>query len=224
MIEAIFFDFDGTLVDSAPDLADAANQQRIRAQLAPLSYADLRPFTSQGALGLLKKALNLSPENENYPTVRQQFLDDYYTCMTHKTALFAGIDTLLHTLEEKHLKWGIVTNKAENLSFPIFKHLGLDKRSAANICGDTAKRPKPFADPLLLAAKVAGVAPEACIYVGDDERDMIAGKAAHMKTIAVSYGYCPTPQEIPNWQADAIAHSPEALLSIILALVYSSRT
>ncbi len=138
--------------------------------------------------------------------------------MTDETVLFDGIPELLNQLEQLGFQWGIVTNKAENLSFPIFKYLKLHNRSIANICGDTAARPKPFPDPLFLAAEHAKVAPEECIYVGDDERDIIAGKAAGMKTIAISYGYWPDITSIPNWQADAIADSPKTLFSAILNL------
>ncbi|WP_159990981.1 HAD-IA family hydrolase [Pelistega ratti] len=219
MIQAVFFDFDGTLADTAPDLVNAANQQRLYAGLSPLPFEALRSSSSQGAIGLLKTALNLTPEDPLYEATREQFILDYTKCMTDKTALFDGIDTLLTTLEEKGLRWGIVTNKAERLSFPIFRHLNLEQRSAANICGDTAARPKPYADPLLLAAEKAGVLPAHCIYVGDDERDIQAGKAAGMKTIAVTYGYSPTPELIPQWGADIIVDSPDALLATILGMV-----
>ncbi|NOL52388.1 HAD family hydrolase [Pelistega suis] len=218
MIKTVFFDFDGTLADTARDLVGAANQQRIRAGLEPLPFESLRTFSSQGAPGLLKAALDLTPEDDAYASTREQFLKDYYARMTDETVLFDGIPELLNQLEQLGFQWGIVTNKAENLSFPIFKYLKLHDRSIANICGDTAARPKPFPDPLFLAAEHAKVAPEDCIYVGDDERDIIAGKAAGMKTIAISYGYWPDIASIPNWQADAIADSPKTLFSAILNL------
>lgn len=218
MIKTVFFDFDGTLADTAQDLVGAANQQRIRAGLAALSFESLRTFSSQGAPGLLKAALNLETSDPAYESTRAQFLEDYYAHMTDKTVLFEGIETLLDTLEAQGYQWGIVTNKAENLSFPLFKHYGLYERSVANICGDTAARPKPFPDPLLLAAQRANVLPEHCIYIGDDERDIIAGKAAGMKTIAIAYGYWPDPTSIPSWDADMIVDTPHALLSAILAL------
>ena len=219
MIEAIFFDFDGTLADTAPDLVAATNLQRVRAGLAPLPFEELRPFTSQGSPGLLKKALNLSPDDAQYASVREQFLADYQASNTQHTKLFTGIPEILNMLEQRHIKWGIVTNKQAALSIPIFKHFGFDKRSAANICGDTAARAKPYPDPLLLAAERAKVNPANCIYVGDDERDIIAGKAANMKTIALSYGYCPNPELIPQWQADKIVDRPEDLLTTILDFI-----
>lgn len=217
-MKTVFFDFDGTLADTAQDLVIASNKQRIRKGLEPLPFEDLRPFSSQGAVGLLGAALNLSPKDPEFEPIRQQFLDDYYAHMTDQTMLFKGIPEMLDQLESLGFQWGIVTNKAENLSFPIFKYLGLYDRSVANICGDTAARPKPFPDPLLLAAERANVHPSHCIYVGDDERDIIAGKASGMKTIAISYGYWPDISSIPTWGADAIADDPQSLLSAILAL------
>lgn len=218
MIKTVFFDFDGTLADTARDLVGAANQQRIRAGLEPLPFENLRTFSSQGAPGLLNAALGLTPDDSAYPATREQFLEDYYARMTDETVLFDGIPEVLDQLEHQGFQWGIVTNKAENLSFPIFKYLNLYERSIANICGDTAARPKPFPDPLFLAAEQANVAAKDCIYVGDDERDIIAGKAAGMKTIAISYGYWSDVASIPNWQADAIVDSPKSLFSAILDL------
>lgn len=218
MIKTVFFDFDGTLADTARDLVGAANQQRIRAGLEPLPFESLRTFSSQGAPGLLKATLGLTPDDAAYPATREQFLKDYYARMMDETVLFDGISDVLDQLEAQGFQWGIVTNKAENLSFPIFKYLNLYDRSVANICGDTAARPKPFPDPLFLAAEQANVAAKDCIYVGDDERDIIAGKAAGMKTIAISYGYWPDVSSIPNWQADTIVDNPKALFSAILAL------
>ncbi|NOL50226.1 HAD family hydrolase [Pelistega europaea] len=218
MKNTVFFDFDGTLADTAQDLVAATNLQRIRAGLDPLPFEALRNYASQGAPGLLGAALQLNRTDENYEHVRTQFLKDYYSHMTDKSVLFAGIPEMLDDLEKQGWQWGIVTNKAESLSFPLFKYFGLYDRSVANICGDTAARPKPYADPLLLAAERAGVNPEACIYAGDDERDIIAGKAAGMKTIAIAYGYCPDVTRIPAWGADGIAHSPEELLDWIYML------
>ncbi|WP_071058556.1 HAD family hydrolase [Pelistega sp. MC2] len=218
MIKTVFFDFDGTLADTAQDLVQAANKQRIRAGLLSLPFESLRGYASQGSPGLLKAALNLSTEDANYPSIKEQFLADYFDCMTDKTVLFEGIAELLDTLELQQISWGIVTNKAENLSFPIFDYLGLTHRSIANICGDTAARPKPYPDPLLLAAQKAQVSPHECIYVGDDERDIIAGKAAGMKTIAVGYGYGPDLKTISQWNADKVVTSPCELWDTINTL------
>lgn len=218
MKKTVFFDFDGTLADTAHDLVGAANQQRIYRGLEPLAFEQLRPYSSQGAAGLLLGALGFTVDHPEYAATRNQFLKDYYAHMTDKSVLFDGVSDMLDTLEAKGFQWGIVTNKAEVLSFPLFKHFGLFERSVANICGDTAARPKPYPDPLLLAAQYAQVPPQSCIYAGDDIRDITAGKAAGMKTIAIAYGYHPDPDTITQWQADAIAHSPAELLSLILSL------
>ncbi|MDO5679658.1 MAG: HAD-IA family hydrolase [Pelistega sp.] len=222
MIKTVFFDFDGTLADTARDLVAATNLQRERAGLEPMPFEELRGYSSQGAGGLLKKALGLEKTDAAFEATRQQFLQDYYACMTDQTVLFPGITELLKQLENNGYTWGIVTNKAENLSFPIFDHLGLTQRSIANICGDTAARPKPYPDPLFLAAERAQVEPQDCIYIGDDARDIIAGKAAGMATIAVRYGYCDQPEEIASWQANITVDTPEQLWQAIDILTKES--
>ncbi|MBK1782115.1 HAD-IA family hydrolase [Advenella sp. WQ 585] len=218
MRRIVFFDFDGTLVDSAPDLAHAANLQRIRKGLPPLQYATLRPYASQGARGLLGAALNLQPDHNEYEAVRQQFLHDYKNCMTTHSRLFNGINELLNKIDQNNMGWGIVTNKAEDLSFPMFDHFQLTSRSAANVCGDTTPYAKPHPAPLLHAARLANSLPEHCIYIGDDERDIIAGKAANMATIAVSYGYCNNKDSIQEWQADLTVNRVDELWNAIAHL------
>lgn len=219
MRRIVFFDFDGTLVDSAPDLAYAANLQRIRKGLPALEYAALRPYASQGARGLLGAALNLQPGHTEYEMVRQQFLQDYKNCMTTNSRLFTGITELLDKIEQNNIGWGIVTNKAKDLSFPLFDHFQLTTRSVANVCGDTTPYAKPHPAPLLHAAQLANSLPEHCIYVGDDERDIIAGKAANMATIAVSYGYCNNTDKIHDWQADMIVDKVNELWDAITHLI-----
>jgi len=203
----ILFDFDGTLADTAQDLAAAANRQRERRQLPPLPFEALRPLASQGARGMLRVALGLTPEHADYEASKQQFLADYEACMHEHVVLFDGIHLLLDTLTAHGHAWGIVTNKLACLAIPLIRQLGLEAGSAAIVGGDTTPHAKPHPAPLLHAAQLAGFAPERCLYVGDDERDILAGKAAHMATIAVAYGYA-APQDIPNWQADAVAQTP----------------
>lgn len=217
MRKLILFDFDGTLADTAPDLAHAANQQRERRGMPPMSYAQLRPLASQGARGLLRAVLGLTPEDPTYETHRLQFLEDYERCMHQQAALFPGIRELLDTLVAHGHAWGIVTNKLEYLARPLIRQLDLEAQSAAIVGGDTAGHPKPHPAPLLYAAREAGFEPSHCLYVGDDERDIVAGKAAGMPTIAVGYGYG-SPEEIPGWQADAVADSPAAIWPAVQAL------
>ncbi|TAL79845.1 MAG: phosphoglycolate phosphatase [Burkholderiaceae bacterium] len=208
MQKLILFDFDGTLADTAPDLAAAANRMRRRKGLAPLPYETLRPMASQGARGLLKASFDIDPTDPGYDVMRQQFLQDYEHDMTSLTVLFNGVRQLLDTLGRHDYKWGIVTNKAEYLALPIVQHLGLATECAITVGGDTAAERKPHPAPLLYAAEKAGFTPNQCAYVGDDERDIMAGKAAGMPTIAAAYGYCGL-SDVDQWHADAIAHSPQ---------------
>lgn len=217
MNRLVLFDFDGTLADTAPDLAAAANKQRQRKGLPPLPYEALRPLASQGARGLLRASLEMLPDHPEYDAYRTQFLQDYEAEMTVLTTLFPGVPELLGTLKENGYRWGIVTNKLEYLALPIVEHLGLHMECVVTVGGDTTGHSKPHPQPLLHAARQAGTDPAHCIYVGDDERDIVAGKAAGMRTVAAAYGYCEA-SEVKAWQADAIAHSPEELWPIIQTL------
>ncbi|RTZ40982.1 phosphoglycolate phosphatase [Candidimonas sp. SYP-B2681] len=208
MQKLVLFDFDGTLADTAPDLAAAANKQRARKGLPPLPYETFRPYASHGARGLLKAALNMDPDHPEYEIFRQQFLTDYEQDMTTLTTLFPGVKSLLATLKSNGYTWGIVTNKMEYLAVPLVVHLGLYTDCAVTVGGDTTSHAKPHPAPLLHAAKAAGFEPADCIYVGDDERDIIAGKAAGMATIVAAYGYCGKETALQAWQANAIAQSP----------------
>ncbi|OXR49653.1 MULTISPECIES: phosphoglycolate phosphatase [unclassified Pusillimonas] len=218
MSKLVLFDFDGTLADTAPDLAAAANRQRERQGLNALPYEMLRPMASAGARGLLKVSLDIDPDHPDYESHRRQFLSDYEQHMTVLTRLFPGVPELLQSLKAQGYRWGIVTNKVEYLALPIVKHLELHTECAVTIGGDTAGYAKPHPAPLLLAAERAGFTPQQCIYIGDDERDIVAGKAAGMPTIAAAYGYC-NPAQVANWQADAIAHQVNDLLGHINRLL-----
>ncbi|GAB2910070.1 phosphoglycolate phosphatase [Paralcaligenes ginsengisoli] len=214
----VLFDFDGTLADTAPDLAAAANKQRTRQGLPALPYEALRPMASQGARGLLKVGLDMDPGHPDYERHRQQFLDDYEQDMTSLTVLFPGISALLSTLKQHGYAWGIVTNKVEYLAFPLVQHLGLQQDCAVTVGGDTTAHTKPHPAPLLFAAEQAGYSTTQCLYVGDDERDIMAGKAAGMATIAAAYGYCGGNPVIDTWNADEIAHTPQDLWPAIQRL------
>ncbi|MFT0547931.1 HAD family hydrolase [Allopusillimonas ginsengisoli] len=215
MKKLVLFDFDGTLADTAPDLAAAANKQRERRGLGPLPYETLRPYASHGARGLLKAGLDMSTDHPEYEACRKQFLVDYENDMRHHTRLFPGIAALLDTLQANAFAWGIVTNKAEYLAVPLVAHLGLAQNCAITVGGDTAARPKPYADPLLLAAERTGFNPDQCIYIGDDERDIIAGRAAGMTTVVAAYGYCDRDIALQTWNADAVADAPGDLWPVI---------
>lgn len=208
MHKLVLFDFDGTLADTAPDLAAAANKQRARRGLPPLPYEALRPYASHGARGLLKASLGMDTDHPDYPACREQFLEDYEQDMTTHTTLFPGIKDLLVLLKENGYAWGIVTNKVEYLAIPLVVHLGLYTDCAITVGGDTTSHPKPHPAPLLHAAKQTGFEPSQCIYVGDDQRDIVAGKAAGMATVVAAYGYCGQETALHAWQADAICESP----------------
>lgn len=218
MRKLVLFDFDGTLADTAPDLAAAANKQRVRRGLEPLPDAELRAWSSYGARGLLKAALGVETDDPEYPALREQFLADYEQDMTVHAALFPGIRQLLDTLKQNSFEWGIVTNKAEYLAVPLAVHLGLHNDCVVTVGGDTTPHIKPHPASLLHAAAQANIAPAQCIYVGDDERDIVAGKAAGMATIVAAWGYCgPETAAMRGWQADAIVDSPGAVWSAVQA-------
>ncbi|OZI19629.1 phosphoglycolate phosphatase [Bordetella genomosp. 9] len=215
MSALILFDFDGTLADTAPDLAAAANKQRVRRGLAPLPYELLRPVASQGARGLLRVALGMMPDHPEFDETRTLFLADYAASSTVHTQLFPGIRELLADIRRRGHAWGIVTNKVTHLTLPIVEFLGLMDEAAALVCGDTAPRSKPYPDPLLHAAREAGYDADRCVYVGDDLRDVQAAHAAGMPAIAAGYGYLGGDHDITLWEADARADTPDALWDAI---------
>ena len=215
----VLFDFDGTLADTAPDLAAAANQQRLRRSLPALPYEQLRPMASHGARGLLGVALGLTPDSPEYEACKQQFLDDYAANIAVHTVLFPGVEDLLADLVQEGWTWGIVTNKVTRFTTPLVRHLALEQHSAVVVCGDTTAHSKPHPEPLLHAAREVGIAPQHCLYVGDDQRDIIAGQAAGMKTIATAYGYCGNGVPVETWGADTVVDSVPALLPAIRRLL-----
>lgn len=219
MTALILFDFDGTLADTAPDLGAAANRQRIRAGLEPLPLEVLRPYSSAGARGLLRCALNLMPTDEAYEAHRVQFLKDYEAAMTVDTCLFDGVPELLAQIKNEGMAWGIVTNKATYLATPIVKALGLAQECAVLVCGDTTAHSKPHPLPLLHAAQQAGYNVERCLYVGDDLRDIQAAQAAGMPSIAAAYGYCGPEHPPETWQADHCAYSAREMWPAIKQLM-----
>jgi phosphoglycolate phosphatase len=219
MTALILFDFDGTLADTAPDLGAAANRQRTRAGLEPLPLEVLRPYSSAGARGLLRCALNLMPTDEAYEAHRVQFLKDYEAAMTVDTCLFDGVPELLAQIKNEGMAWGIVTNKATYLATPIVTALGLAQDCAVLVCGDTTAHSKPHPLPLLHAAQQAGYDVERCLYVGDDLRDIQAAQAAGMPSIAAAYGYCGPEHPPETWQADHCAYSAREMWPAIKQLM-----
>lgn len=210
----VLFDFDGTLADTAFDLAAAANLQRGYRGLPALPYEALRPHASHGARGLLKAALDMDTSDERYDATRQRFLQDYAEIMNDHARLFPGIPELLDTLRGQGYAWGIVTNKNEVFARPMVRFLGLDAHCEVVVCGDTTPHIKPHPAPLLHAAQQTGRLPACCLYVGDDQRDIQAGQAAGMVTVAAAYGYCSL-DDPTHWGADAVARSASELWPLI---------
>lgn len=215
MTDGVFFDLDGTLADTAPDLARAINLLLAEQGHRPLPLAELRPHVSSGARGMIQAAFGITPDDPRFRVLADQFLTYYAAVLCDETRLFAGIDEMLKVLEGAAIPWGIVTNKQSRFTTPLVAALALQDRACCVISGDSAARPKPAADPLLLACERAGLPPQGCVYVGDDLRDIVAGKAAGMRTVAVSYGYLGVDQPIETWGADEIIHSPDELAALI---------
>jgi 2-phosphoglycolate phosphatase len=211
--QAILFDLDGTLADTAPDLAQALNKLRLERGLEPAPYESLRPYASAGARGLIGAGLDLTPEAAEYEALRVAFLNNYEAAIAVHSRLFDGVPELLAQLDRSGIAWGIVTNKAMRFTDPLVPLIGLG-HAACVVSGDTTPHAKPHPAPLLEAAQRLGKAPEQCWYVGDDMRDIQAGRAAGMVTIAAAWGYCGSDGPT-QWNAHAIAQEPLELLQLI---------
>ena len=212
---AVLFDLDGTLIDSAPDLAGACNEMRIERGLAPLPYERLRPMVGSGARGMVGASFGVAPDSPGYLELRDEFLARYEARMTQETRVFDGMGPVLAWLERERLPWGIVTNKATRFAVPLVAALGLSERAATLICGDTVAHSKPHPAPLLEAAGRLGVAPRRCAYVGDDRRDVDAGRAAGMVTIVAAWGYLGEGDAPVAWGADHLIVRPDELPALI---------
>jgi phosphoglycolate phosphatase len=211
--QAILFDLDGTLADTAPDLAQALNKLRLERGMEPAPYESLRPYASAGARGLIGAGLGLTPEADEYEALRIAFLNNYEAAIAVHSHLFDGVPELLTQLDSLGIAWGIVTNKAMRFTDPLVPLIGLG-HAACVVSGDTTPHAKPHPAPLLEAAQRLGKAPEHCWYVGDDMRDIQAGRAAGMLTIAAAWGYCGSDGPT-QWNAHAIAQDPLELLRLI---------
>lgn len=216
MIKAVLFDLDGTFADTAPDLAYALNRMRATRGLPPLPLSATRPITSLGARGLLNAGFGIGPEHSDYGAMREEFLQIYEKNICRDSRLFAGMPEFLETIEARRLQWGIVTNKAEYLARRLLDRLGLAQRAACIVGGDTTPRLKPHPDSLLAACSTIGIGADACIYVGDDQRDIEAARASGMKSVAVRWGYL-NGGEPERWGADWIVGEPLELLHCLEA-------
>jgi len=214
-VEAVFFDLDGTLADTAPDLGGALNRVRSEEGLSHVPLHQLRPVVSQGVRGLLRIGFGLHPEDAAYAALQERVLTHYEQAICAETVLFPGVNELLERLEARGLPWGIITNKRSRYTEPLVRALQLDERAVAVVSGDTAGIPKPAPEPMLYACRAAGVNPEKCWYVGDDLRDVQAAHAANMHAIAAAWGYLGDGSPPEQWQADVLAHNPTDITRLI---------
>lgn len=212
---AVFFDLDGTLADTALDLGSALNTLLRRNGLPEQEMTAIRPIASHGVRGLLKLGANLDPEHPDFPTWRADYLAEYEACFDQKTVLFDGINTVLHTLHQHHIAWGIITNKPHAFTDRLVPKLGFSIAPATVVSGDTCAEAKPSILPMLHACRLANVLPENCLYVGDAERDIQAGRNAGMKTVLARWGYIGENDRPNDWHADFQAASPVDLIPII---------
>ncbi len=214
-IQAVLFDLDGTLIDSAPDLGAAVDQMRVDRGMPSLPLVHYRPMAGAGARGMIGLAFGFTPEHPEYDAMKEEFFRNYEACMTQRTFAFEGVVQMIDALVAADLPWGVVTNKSKRFAEPLTQAMPLFKTAAVVISGDTTPYAKPHPEPLFEAARRLGIAPSACVYVGDDERDIVAGLAAGMKTVAATYGYLGTQSDVQKWQANAHIQSPRELEDLI---------
>ncbi len=215
MISTILFDLDGTLIDTAPDLGYALNILLARHGKPTLTDAVIRPYASHGSIGLLGLGFGIRPQDTEFSDLREEYLNIYDDVFTRSPVLLHGIEEVLQAIESKQLKWGIVTNKPRRFTGRLIERMGLQDRAACIISGDDAPKPKPSPETLLLACKHVSVKPQSCIYVGDAERDIQAGKAAEMKTVVALFGYIDVSDRPNEWGADALIQTPAELLDLL---------
>ena len=214
-VAAVLFDLDGTLIDSAPDLGAAADQMRVVRGMPSLPLESYRHMAGAGARGMLEIAFGVTPNDTGFDALREEFFSNYAACMTERTYAFDGVQELITYLEQQKMPWGVVTNKSSRFTDPLTRAMPLFSNAGTIVSGDTTPHAKPHPAPLLEAARRLGVPAQRCLYVGDDERDVVAGLAAGMKTVAASYGYLGKKTEIQAWGAHAEIKSPLALLKLL---------
>jgi N-acetyl-D-muramate 6-phosphate phosphatase len=214
-VRAVLFDLDGTLIDSAPDLGLAADEMRTARGLPSLPLDRYRPMAGAGARGMLGVAFGITPEHAEFPQLREEFFRNYERRMTVSTFPFDGVPELLAAITGRGLAWGVVTNKSMRFTGPLTAAMPLFGDAGAVVGGDSTPHAKPHPEPLLEAARRLSLPPQACVYVGDDERDIVAGRAAGMPTVAASYGYLGGRPDWAQWGADAHIAAPLELLALL---------
>ena len=213
--QAVLFDLDGTLIDSAPDLGAAADKMRVQRGLPSLPLDTYRPMAGAGARGMLGIAFDMTPEHPEFMDFREEFFVNYENAMTERTRIFDGVPEMIAAIVRTGLPWGVVTNKSSRFTDPLTAAMPLFASAGAIVSGDTTPHAKPHPEPLFEAARRLGIDPGRCVYVGDDERDIVAGLAAGMGTVAATYGYLGDQAEVANWNAHLHIDAPAALLKYL---------
>ena len=214
-IQAVLFDLDGTLADTALDLGGALNNLLRKHGLPEKSMAEIRPVASHGASGLILLGANISKDHPQHQQWRQNYLAEYERCFDQDTILFPDINQLLRVLAERGIQWGIITNKPQTFTNRLVPKLGFSIPPAVIVSGDTCAEAKPSTLPMYHACEAINIAPQYCLYVGDAERDMQAGKAAGMQTVLAKWGYIAHDDNIHHWQADFMIEQPLDILSLL---------
>ena len=214
-VKAVLFDLDGTLIDSAPDLGAAADQMRVERGLPSLPLERYRPMAGAGARGMLGIAFDMAPDDPRFPDFREEFFRNYERRMTQLTHAFDGIAEMVDQLLARKLLWGVVTNKSMRFTGPLTKAMPLFATAGAVVGGDSTPHAKPHPAPVLEAARQLAVDPAHCVYVGDDERDVVAGNAAGMHTVVATYGYLGGNTDTATWGADAQIDHPAELFALL---------
>ena len=214
-IDVVLFDLDGTLIDSAPDLGAAVDRMRVKRGMTSLPLDNYRPMAGAGARGMLQIGFDMTPAHTDFAAMREEFFQEYERDLTANTVFFDEVADMLKAIEAAGMKWGVVTNKSERFTMPIARQMPMLANAATVISGDTTAHAKPHPAPLLEAAKRVGVHPQRCVYVGDDERDIVAGLAAGMHTVAAVYGYLGANSGIASWGSHASISKPSHLLRLL---------
>ncbi len=214
-IRAVLFDLDGTLIDSAPDLGAAADKMRQDRGMSSLPQSSYRSMAGAGARGMIGVAFGMTPDHADFASMKEEFFQNYERSMTQNTYVFDGIAELIAHLDAKNLLWGVVTNKSARFTDPLTRAMPLFDTAKAIVSGDTTPYAKPHPEPLFEAARRLAIDPGHCLYVGDDERDIVAGLAAGMMTVAATYGYLGEKADPTMWGAHSIINSPQGLLKLL---------
>ena len=214
-VEAVLFDLDGTLIDSAPDLGAAVDKMRTDRGLSSFPLEHYRHMAGAGARGMLGIAFGMTPEHPDFDAMKEEFFVNYENAMTERTRIFDGVVELISSLEAQGLPWGVVTNKSSRFTVPLTSAIPLFATAKAIVSGNTTPHAKPHPEPLFEAARRLSIDPARCVYVGDDERDIVAGLAAGMGTVAATYGYLGVQTDISRWNAHLHIDSPMELLKFL---------